>query len=57
MPDTAENIPFAVRRYSPAQLKAALRKMYLIRKFEEGAEDSYTRGLIQIGRASCRERV
>lgn len=46
MPDTAENIPFAVRHYSPAQLKAALRKMYLIRKFEEGAEDSYTRGLI-----------
>jgi len=40
------NIPFAVRRYAPEQLREALRKMYLIRKFEEGAEDSYTRGLI-----------
>jgi len=40
------NAPFAIRTYSPAVLKEALRKMYLIRKFEEGAEDSYTRGLI-----------
>ena len=40
------NVPFAIRTYAPAQLKDALRKMYLIRKFEEGAEDSYTRGLI-----------
>lgn len=43
---TLDNTPFAIRHYSPARLKAALKKMYLIRKFEEGAEDSYTRGLI-----------
>ncbi len=47
MPDEAkDNRPFALRTYAPEALKAALRKMYLIRKFEKGAEDSYTRGLI-----------
>lgn len=40
------NVPYAIQAYSPEQLKDALRKMYLIRKFEEGAEDCYTRGLI-----------
>lgn len=40
------NVPFAFRAYSPEQLRDVLRKMYLIRRFEEGAEDSYTRGLI-----------
>ena len=40
------NAPFAIRTYSGETLRDALRKMYLIRKFEEGAEDSYTRGLI-----------
>lgn len=40
------NLPFAIANYSPEQLKEALRKMMLIRKFEEGAEDCYTRGLI-----------
>ncbi|MGH6763519.1 MAG: thiamine pyrophosphate-dependent dehydrogenase E1 component subunit alpha [Phyllobacterium sp.] len=40
------NLPFAFRQYSPEKLKEALRKMYLIRRFEEGAEESYTRGLI-----------
>ncbi len=40
------NWPFAFRHYPPEQLKDALRKMYLIRRFEEGAEESYTRGLI-----------
>jgi len=40
------NGPFALTRYTHDQLKEALRKMHLIRKFEEGAEDSYTRGLI-----------
>jgi pyruvate dehydrogenase E1 component alpha subunit len=40
------NLPFAYRRYSPAELREVLRKMYLIRRFEEGAEDSYMRGLI-----------
>lgn len=47
MPKQAvKNLPFAIRTYTPEVLRAALRKMYLIRKFEEGAEDSYTRGLI-----------
>ncbi len=41
-----KNIPYAVSKYSAEELKGALRKMYLIRKFEEGAEDSYMRGLI-----------
>ena len=41
-----DNRPFAIRQYSPAQLREALKRMYLIRRFEEGAEDSYTRGLI-----------
>ncbi len=41
-----DNRPFAIRQYPPDALRAALKKMYLIRRFEEGAEDSYTRGLI-----------
>lgn len=47
MPDTqTTNKPYAIRTYSADELKNALKKMYLIRKFEEGAEDSYMRGLI-----------
>ena len=42
----AENVPFAFRKYSPDQLREVLHKMHLIRRFEEGAEDAYTRGLI-----------
>ena len=41
-----DNRPFAFRTYSPEALRKALKKMYLIRRFEEGAEESYTRGLI-----------
>lgn len=41
----ADNTPFAIRRFSPDVLRDALRKMWLIRKFEEAAEDSYVRGL------------
>ncbi|WP_282129349.1 thiamine pyrophosphate-dependent dehydrogenase E1 component subunit alpha [Roseobacter litoralis] len=41
-----KNTPYAIRTYDADELKGALRKMFLIRKFEEGAEDSYTRGLI-----------
>jgi len=41
-----DNRPFAVRHYAPDVLREALRKMLLIRRFEEGAEDCYTRGLI-----------
>ncbi|SMX37921.1 thiamine pyrophosphate-dependent dehydrogenase E1 component subunit alpha [Maliponia aquimaris] len=40
------NKPYAIGKYSADALKEALSKMYLIRKFEEGAEDSYMRGLI-----------
>ena len=39
------NLPFAIRTYHPDKLKEALRKMFLIRKFEEAAEQSYMRGL------------
>lgn len=47
MPKTKNaNIPFAIANYSREQLTGALRRMFLIRKFEEGAEDSYMRGLI-----------
>ena len=40
------NTPYAIRAYAPERLREALRKMYLIRKFEEGAEDCYMRGQI-----------
>ena len=40
------NTPFALTAYSPDELREVLRKMHLIRRFEEGAEDAYTRGLI-----------
>ena len=43
---SADNTPFAIRRFAPETLREALRKMILIRRFEEGAEDSYTRGLV-----------
>ena len=43
---SGENRPFILREYTPEQLKDALRKMYLIRLFEEGAEESYMRGFI-----------
>ena len=35
-----------MRIYDREQLKEALRRMYLIRRFEEGAEEAYMRGLI-----------
>jgi pyruvate dehydrogenase E1 component alpha subunit len=34
------------RHFSREALREALRRMYLIRRFEEGAEDAYMRGLI-----------
>ena len=40
------NLPFAFRQYTAEQLREVLHKMYLIRRFEEGAEDAYMRGLI-----------
>ena len=36
----ANNVPFAFRAYSPEQLREVLHKMHLIRRFEEGAEES-----------------
>ncbi len=38
------NRPRIYDRLSSAQLREALRKMHLIRRFEESAEDAYTRG-------------
>ncbi|OAP46914.1 thiamine pyrophosphate-dependent dehydrogenase E1 component subunit alpha [Sinorhizobium americanum] len=40
------NLPFIYRQYEREQLLDALRKMHLIRRFEEGAEECYMRGLI-----------
>lgn len=40
------NLPFLYRHYDHETLRGALRKMHLIRQFEEGAEESYMRGLI-----------
>ena len=31
-----DNRPFALRSYSPERLREALKRMYLIRRFEEG---------------------
>jgi acetoin:2,6-dichlorophenolindophenol oxidoreductase subunit alpha len=42
----ALNPPFLYRHCDRDALLAALRKMHLIRQFEESAEDSYTRGLV-----------
>ncbi len=44
--ESRTNQPFIYRQYSHEQLKQVLHKMYLIRRFEEGAEECYTRGLI-----------
>src|SRR5579875_2687778 len=38
------NRPAVYEKLSPAQLREALHKMHLIRRFEEAAEDSYVRG-------------
>jgi pyruvate dehydrogenase E1 component alpha subunit len=40
------NLPFIYRQYPREKLLDAAYKMHLIRKFEEGAEESYMRGLI-----------
>lgn len=40
------NLPALYRRLSAAALRGALRKMHLIRRFEESAEEAYMRGLI-----------
>jgi len=42
----APNLRDFYRHFDNRALTDALRRMYLIRRFEEGAEDAYTRGLI-----------
>ena len=44
--EASGNLPDAFRRLTAEELRGALRKMLLIRRFEEGAEDAYMRGLI-----------
>ena len=44
--DGVPNIPPIYRRLGPEGLRDALKKMHLIRLFEEGAEQAYMRGLI-----------
>jgi pyruvate dehydrogenase E1 component alpha subunit len=45
-PAHAANLPDIYRRLSMDDLREALRKMHLIRRFEESAEEAYMRGLI-----------
>jgi pyruvate dehydrogenase E1 component alpha subunit len=44
--DAASNQRPFYSQFTPGQLKEALRRMCLIRRFEEGAEEAYMRGLI-----------
>ena len=44
--ETRGNIRPFFQRFDGPALKEALRRMYLIRRFEEGAEEAYMRGLI-----------
>jgi pyruvate dehydrogenase E1 component alpha subunit len=44
--DIKANVRPFYRQFTAAQLKQALKRMYLIRRFEEGAEEAYMRGLI-----------
>ncbi len=44
--ETRTNRPAVYDRLSTAELREALRRMHLIRQFEEGAEQAYMRGLI-----------
>src|SRR5580698_7492765 len=47
LPQTSSGVPPpAFRHHEPATLREALRKMYLVRRFEESAEQAYMRGLI-----------
>ncbi len=44
--ELSSSAPAVYRRHYPAQLRDALRKMILVRRFEESAEQAYMRGLI-----------
>ena len=56
---TREGIPQIFERFSQPELHGVLRQMHLIRQFEEGAEEAYTRGLVHgtmhlsIGQEAC----
>lgn len=41
-----DNAPYAIREHEPRELRDMLYRMHIIRRFEEGAEECYTRGLI-----------
>jgi acetoin:2,6-dichlorophenolindophenol oxidoreductase subunit alpha len=43
--ESGRNVRPFFANHSPAQLKEALRRMWLVRRFEEMAEESYVRGL------------
>lgn len=43
---SSANMPAAYQRLSQPELKAALKKMLLVRRFEESAEEAYMRGMI-----------
>ncbi len=45
-PTAAGNAPAVYSRLSPDDLRQVLRRMHLIRRFEESAEEAYMRGLI-----------
>jgi acetoin:2,6-dichlorophenolindophenol oxidoreductase subunit alpha len=45
VPKAVKNVRPFYAKYTKDELREALRKMHLIRKFEEGAEDLYIRGL------------
>jgi acetoin:2,6-dichlorophenolindophenol oxidoreductase subunit alpha len=45
-PREGSNMPAAYRRFSPEELKGLLKKMMLVRRFEESAEEAYMRGMI-----------
>ncbi len=45
-PPASVNLRPFYKHFTTVQLRQALRRMYLIRRFEEGAEEAYTRGLI-----------
>jgi len=46
VPKNSDHLPFIFEHSDKNQLSDALLKMHQIRRFEEGAEDSYMRGLI-----------
>ena len=60
--DIKANVRPFYRQFDADALKQALKRMYLIRRFEEGAEEAYMRGLIHgtmhlsIGQEASRRR-